>query len=50
MYFNSEYAIDVLKWNFKATDIRCFKKIKGWGDGSVVKNTDCSSKGPEFNS
>jgi hypothetical protein len=21
-----------------------------WGDGSVVKNTDCSSKGPKFNS
>jgi hypothetical protein len=22
----------------------------GWRDGSVVKNTDCSSRGPEFNS
>ena len=22
----------------------------GWRDGSVVKSTDCSSKGPEFNS
>jgi hypothetical protein len=22
----------------------------GWCDGSVVKNTDCSSRGPEFNS
>jgi hypothetical protein len=22
----------------------------GWRDGSVVKNTDCSSSGPEFNS
>jgi hypothetical protein len=22
----------------------------GWGDGSVVKSTDCSSRGPEFNS
>jgi hypothetical protein len=22
----------------------------GWRDGSAVKNTDCSSKGPEFNS
>jgi hypothetical protein len=21
-----------------------------WRDGSVVKNTDCSSRGPEFNS
>jgi hypothetical protein len=23
---------------------------KGWRDGSVVKSTDCSSKGPEFKS
>ena len=22
----------------------------GWRDGSAVKNTDCSSRGPEFNS
>ena len=22
----------------------------GWRDGSVVKSTDCSSKGPEFKS
>jgi hypothetical protein len=22
----------------------------GWRDGSVVKSTDCSSRGPEFNS
>jgi hypothetical protein len=22
----------------------------GWRDGSVVKSTDCSSKGPEFSS
>jgi hypothetical protein len=29
--------------NFKSLD-------KGWRDGSVVKNTDCSSGGPEFNS
>jgi hypothetical protein len=21
----------------------------GWGDGSVVKSTDCSPRGPEFN-
>jgi hypothetical protein len=26
------------------------KKLKGWKDGSVVKSTDCSSKGPVFNS
>jgi hypothetical protein len=24
--------------------------IRGWRDGSAVMNTDCSSKGPEFNS
>jgi hypothetical protein len=24
--------------------------ILGWRDGSVVKSTDCSCKGPEFNS
>jgi hypothetical protein len=23
---------------------------RGWRDGSVVKSTDCSSEGPEFNS
>jgi len=26
------------------------KKNKGWRDGSAVKSTDCSSRGPEFNS
>jgi hypothetical protein len=25
------------------------KRNPGWRDGSVVKRTDCSSKGPEFN-
>jgi hypothetical protein len=24
--------------------------IRGWRDGSVVKSTDCSAKGPEFKS
>ena len=30
----------------------CFLKLqgRGWGDGSVVKSTDCSSGGPEFSS
>jgi hypothetical protein len=23
--------------------------MRGWRDGSVVKSTDCSSEGPEFN-
>ena len=26
------------------------KVMRGWRDGSVVKNTVCSSRGPEFNS
>jgi hypothetical protein len=26
------------------------KKNWGWRDGSEVKSTDCSSRGPEFNS
>jgi hypothetical protein len=26
------------------------RKLEGWRDGSVVKRTDCSSKGPEFKS
>jgi hypothetical protein len=26
------------------------KENVGWRDGSAVKNTDCSSKGPEFKS
>ena len=26
------------------------KQAEGWRDGSVVKRTDCSSKGPEFKS
>jgi hypothetical protein len=31
---------------------RLFKKdnIMGWRDGSAVRSTDCSSRGPEFNS
>jgi hypothetical protein len=26
------------------------KSLLGWGDGSVVKSTACSSRNPEFNS
>jgi len=26
------------------------KRMSGWRDGSVVKSTDCSSRGHEFNS
>jgi len=28
----------------------CKKLVTGTGDGSVVKSTDCSSRGPESNS
>jgi hypothetical protein len=28
----------------------CLNENKGWRDGSAVKSTDCSSRGPEFNS
>jgi hypothetical protein len=24
------------------------KSLRGWRDGSAVKSTDCSSRGPEF--
>jgi hypothetical protein len=30
--------------------IKRVKKPRGWRDGSVVKSTDCSSKGPKFKS
>jgi hypothetical protein len=26
------------------------EQTRGWRDGSAVKSTDCSSRGPEFNS
>jgi hypothetical protein len=34
--------------SFTVLELRSF--LWGWRDGSVVKNTDCSSKGPEFKS
>jgi hypothetical protein len=36
----------------RATQRNLFLKYKkeGWRDGSVVKSTNCSSKGPEFKS
>jgi hypothetical protein len=27
-----------------------YESTMGWRDGSAVKNTDCSSEGPEFKS
>jgi hypothetical protein len=36
---------------FHKVDIKTRKKEnRGWRDGSAVKNTDCFSRGPEFNS
>ena len=34
-----------LNLNFK----KILKKVRDWRDGSAVKSTDCSSRGPEFN-
>jgi hypothetical protein len=34
----------------KIRDILIKKEAGGWSDGSVVKSTDGSSRGPEFNS
>ena len=32
------------------TEVTDFKiHLRDWSDGSVVKGTDCSSRGPEFN-
>jgi hypothetical protein len=38
----NEKIITVI-WKFKVL-------TRGWRDGSVVKSTDCSSRGPEFKS
>ena len=40
-----------LVWDSKGyTEKSCLEKQnKGWRDGSAVKGTDCSSRGPEFN-
>ena len=31
-------------------EYKCFRGGGSWRDGSVIKSTDCSSRGPEFNS
>jgi hypothetical protein len=31
-------------------EVLAHQKLWGWRDGSPVKSTDCSSRGPEFNS
>ena len=53
---NAEWCLlsTVYKTIVQTNARRCQEKqateIKGWGDGSVVKSTDCSSSGPEFSS
>ena len=43
MFKLQPYLGTILKQYFKSASW-------GWRDGSVVKSTDCSSRGPEFNS
>jgi hypothetical protein len=38
-------------WEKAGEMAQCLRTLTGgWGDGSAVKSTDCSSRGPEFNS
>jgi hypothetical protein len=41
-------ADKILECPWKAKDVK--QSSPGWSDGSAVKSTDCSSRGPEFNS
>jgi hypothetical protein len=42
----STSVIPALQWQKQKQKF----EFHGWRDGSVVKNTDCSSRGPEFKS
>ena len=44
-----EKSSNVVKWSAH-TDRRKNGVPGGWRDGSVVRSTQCSSEGPEFNS
>jgi len=37
-------------WLLLVEMFRIRKSVEDWRDGSVVKGTDCSSRGPEFKS
>jgi hypothetical protein len=43
-----QYMDDILRGDSRKDVLEI--KFKGWRDGSAVKSTDCSSRGPEFNS
>jgi hypothetical protein len=47
-FWKMELIKDSLNPSYK--DRRIKEKFRGWRDGSAVKSTDCSSRGPEFNS
>jgi hypothetical protein len=40
----------LLSWALRHTTYTLKLALWGWWDGSAVKSTDCSSKGPEFGS
>ena len=46
---NKYFHITDFNWQNWNVQLRKRKKM-GWRDGSVIKSTDCSSIGPEFNS
>jgi hypothetical protein len=55
LVLNSEIHLPLLPihWNYRPVYTRLNKlkpEEEGWRDGSAVENTDCSSRGPEFNS
>jgi hypothetical protein len=39
-----------LRVQFKDTRDLLILRLRGWREGSAVRSTDCSSRGPEFNS
>jgi hypothetical protein len=49
-YSEIEVFADMLENNNTYDNIMFRKYVVGWSNGSEVKSTDCSSRGPEFNS
>lgn len=48
--YNYCMSIEVKTHMFKTHKILINKKVRGWGNGSAVKSTFCSSKGARFRS